>query len=52
MNAPGTKTHDDALGNAAATTGRWIPGDEHQEHVLSALAGLAQALEPVLGAVQ
>jgi hypothetical protein len=36
---------------AAAT--RWRhTGHKHQEYVLSALAGLAQAREPVLGAVQ
>jgi hypothetical protein len=43
---------DDAPGHAAATTGRWKPGDEYQEHVVTALAGLAQARDPVLGAVQ
>ena len=33
---------DDAVGNAAATASRWMPGDEHQEHFVTALAGVAQ----------
>jgi hypothetical protein len=40
---------NDALGNAATATGWWIPGHEHQEHVVAALAGLAQAREPLSG---
>jgi SOS response associated peptidase (SRAP) len=40
---------DDALENAATAT-RWrIPGHKHQEHVVAALAGLAQAREPLSG---
>jgi hypothetical protein len=36
----------DALGHATAAA-RWrIPGHKHQEHVVTALAGLAQARKP------
>jgi hypothetical protein len=37
------------LGNAATAAGRWISGHEHQEHVVAALAGLAQTREPLSG---
>ena len=36
-----TRNDDDALGNAAATASRWIPGHEHQEHFVTTLAGVA-----------
>jgi hypothetical protein len=38
--------------DATAATGRWLPGHQYQEHVVAALAGLAEPGEPVLGAVQ
>ena len=37
-----TRNDDDALGHAAATTSRWIPSHEHQEHFVTTLAGVAQ----------
>ena len=38
-----TRNDDDALGHAAATASRWIPGHEHPQHLVTTLAGLAQA---------
>ena len=37
-----TRNDDDALGHAAATASRWIPGHQHPQHVVTALARLAQ----------
>jgi hypothetical protein len=31
------RNDDDAVGHAAATPSRWIPGHEHQEHLVTAL---------------
>ncbi len=47
-----SRADDDALGYATAATGGRISGDQHQEYVVTALADLAQAREPVPGAVQ
>jgi hypothetical protein len=33
---------DDAVGHAPATTSWWISGDEHPQHVIATLAGVAQ----------
>jgi hypothetical protein len=38
-------------GEAAATAHRWSAGDQHPQHVVAALAHVAQAGEPVLPAV-
>ena len=38
-----TRNDDDALGHAAATASRWIPGDEHPQHVVTTLAGWLSA---------
>jgi putative SOS response-associated peptidase YedK len=35
------------MGHAAAATGWRLPGHQHQEHVVTALAGLAEAAEPL-----
>jgi putative SOS response-associated peptidase YedK len=48
-NAGAERDHD-ALGHATAATSRRIPGHQHQEHVVTTLAGMAQAGEPLLGA--
>jgi SOS response associated peptidase (SRAP) len=40
---------NDALGHASAATCRELSRYQHQEYVVTALAGLAQAGEPVLG---
>ena len=42
----------DALGHAAATAHGWPAGHQHPQHVIAALARLAQAGEPMLGPVQ
>ena len=42
----------DALGYAAATAHRWAAGDQHPQHVIAALARLAEAREPLLGPIQ
>jgi hypothetical protein len=42
----------DALGNAAASEDRRTAGDQHPQHLLAALARLAEAGEPMLGPVQ
>jgi SOS response associated peptidase (SRAP) len=42
----------DALGDAATATHRRSAGDEHPQHVITALVRLAQAREPMLGALQ
>ena len=44
-----TRNDDDALGHAAAATCRWIPGNEHQEYDVAALARLVEAGEPLPG---
>ena len=49
-NANGTDR--DALGYAAATAHRRASGHQHPQHVLTALARLAQAGEPMLGSGQ
>ena len=43
------RNDDDALGHAAAPASRRIAGDQHPQHVLTALAGVAQAGEPLPG---
>ena len=43
---------DDALGHAAAAAHRRPAGHEHPQHVVAALARLAEAGEPLPGAVQ
>jgi hypothetical protein len=48
-NSGRTRNDDDALGHAATTTSRGIPSHEHQEHVITALAGVAQCGEPLSG---
>ena len=48
----GTRVDHDALGHAAATA-HWRPaGHQHPQHVVAALARLAEAGEPLLGPVQ
>ena len=47
-----TRTDRDALGYAAATAHRRASGHQHPQHVLTALARLAQTGEPVSGARQ
>jgi hypothetical protein len=39
-NAGGERENgDNAMGHAASATSRWLSGHEHQEHVVTALAG-------------
>ena len=42
----------DAVGHAAAATRRRLPGDEHPQYLIAALAGLAEAGKPVPRPVQ
>ena len=42
----------DAMGHAAATAHGWPAGHQHPQHVIAALARLAEAGEPMLGPVQ
>ena len=44
-----TRNDDDALGHAAATAHRRAAGHQHPQHVIAALARLAQAGEPLPG---
>ena len=48
----GTRIGDHAVGHAAATAHRRTAGHQHPQHVIAALARLAEAREPLPCAVQ
>ena len=48
-NADGERADHDALGHAAATAHRRAAGHQHPQHVIAALARLAEAGEPMPG---
>jgi putative SOS response-associated peptidase YedK len=51
-NAGSARARPDALGHAATAADRRAASDQHPQHFFAALARLAEARKPLLGAVQ